>query len=264
VVYSCHDLESNLSRLRRLLKEEPAITFKMRAYWWLTDWLENRLFKKVHRVIEVSASEAKQVRERWRIPVEYVPIVPDTAPAEPVPDLHPAIRYCFYGSGGTTSNKFILDHLSRELYELLKQAAPQAEFHQAGNYKNFRPDKIEWLRQHFTLHGFVDDPAKLFHPGDFCLIPYQYDTGFRTKIPEVCGYGMICAGYPVSFACCPEMRDGYNCVIGETPAELAEKMARVAGDSALHARLAAGALETRRTAFSAETLLEKYRRILDF
>jgi glycosyltransferase involved in cell wall biosynthesis len=60
------------------------------------------------------------------------------------------------------------------------------------------------------------------------------------------------------------MRDGYNCVIADTPAALAEKLARVARDDAARERLAAGAIETRQKDFSFTTLLERYRHILDF
>ncbi len=264
VVYSCHDLERNLGRLRRLLKQKPAITLKMRTYWWLTNYLENRLFKKIDRAICVSASEAQCVKARWRIPAEYIPTVPPATAGEPAKGLNPSIRYWIYGGSGATSNKIILDHLARELYDLLKAAAPRAEFHQAGNFNTYAPERIEWLRRHFTVHGFMDDPARIFQRGDFCLIPYQYDTGFRTKIPEVCGYGMICAGYPATFACCPEMRDGYNCIIAETPAALAEKLALVASDDVTRERLSASAIETRRRDFSPVVLLEKYRSALVF
>jgi len=264
IVYSCHDLERNLGRLRRLVKLNSAITVKMRLHWWLTEFLEDCLFKKVNRAICVSASEALTVEARWGIPVEYIPIVPSGSVTEPPAALNPALRFWFYGSSGATSNKIILDHLARELYLLLKQANPRAEFHQAGNYTTDTPEKIEWLQRHFTVHGFVDNPAKLFQRGDFCLIPYPYDTGFRTKIPEVCGYGMIPVGYPMTFACCPEMRDGYNCVVADTPRALAMKLASVANDDTQRARLAAGAIETRRQNFSSAALLDKYRHILNF
>jgi glycosyltransferase involved in cell wall biosynthesis len=265
IVYSCHDLESELMRQRRRRKS-TGITLKTRLYWRVAGWLEWRLLRKAARVICVSASEAKKIHHRLQIPVEYIPIVAESpVPASPS-HVRPggAVRLWFYGASGATSNKIMLDHLANGLFDQLRAALPAAEFHQLGSYQTYDADKIEWLRRHFTVHGFVDDLAPLFQRGDFCLIPYQCDTGFRTKIPEVCGYGMICAGYPATFACCPEMRDGYNCVIAESPSTLAEKLAQVAGDPAARERLAAGAMETRQRDFSFATLLEKYRRALDF
>jgi len=263
VVYSFHDFESNLIKVRRLRKSS-SVTWKTRAYWGLADWLERRLLHKAKRVISVSASEAIKLHDKFYAVVEYIPTVPLAQPVVAEKFKAGPLRLWLYGSSGATSNKVILDHLVDKLFELLSSALPGAEFHQAGSYQTYDADKIEWLRQHFHVHGFVDDPTTLFRPGDICLMPYQQDTGFRTKIPEVCGYGMICAGYPETFACCPEMRDGYNCIIAETPAALAEKMADLADDQALRERLAAGAMETHRRDFSFAALLERYRRILSF
>jgi glycosyltransferase involved in cell wall biosynthesis len=141
---------------------------------------------------------------------------------------------------------------------------PSAEFHQLGAYSTYDAEKIKWLHDHFTVHGFVEDPAKMFQTGDICLMPYQQDTGFRTKIPEVCGYGMIPAGYGPTFACCPEMRDGFNCIIAETPAQLVEKLAQLQADEPARRRLATNAYQTRRQDFSFAVLLERYRHILKF
>jgi len=263
-VYSCHDLESNLMRWRRLRKNS-GIKLRTHAYWWVADWLEWRLLGRAGRFISVSASEAEKIRVRLGLSGEYIPIVaPGPAPAHAVGVEKAAIRFWLYGASSTTSNKIMLDHLANGLFAQLQAAIPSAEFHQLGNYSSYDADKIDWLRQHFQLHGFVKDPAAFFRPGDFCLIPYEQDTGFRTKLPEACGYGMIAAGYPATFACCPEMRDGYNCVIGSSPAELVEKLAKVSANETLRQRLADGAFETRQRDFSFDALLERYRRALDF
>jgi len=263
VVYSFHDFESNLVKVRRLRKSS-SVTWKTRAYWGLADWLERRLLLKAKRVISVSASEAIKLHDEFNSVVEYIPTVPLAEPVATKKFNDGPLRLWLYGSSGATSNKVILDHLIDKLFTPLSSALPGAEFHQAGSYQTYDVDKIEWLREHFHVHGFVDEPALLFRPGDICLMPYQQDTGFRTKIPEVCGYGMICAGYAETFACCPEMRDGYNCIIAETPDALVKKMASVAGEHALRERLAAGAIETSRRDFSFAALLERYRRILSF
>ena len=80
----------------------------------------------------------------------------------------------------------------------------------------------------------------------------------------MCGYGVIPVGYTVSFACCPEMRDGHNCVIAASPEALARRLAHVCADRATRAGLAAAAIETRRNDLSPERLLTKYRRVLEF
>ncbi len=263
IIYSMHDFESKLVPARRLRKGAP-VTFKTRAYWRLARCLELRLVNKARKVIAVSATEADEAARVWRVPAVYIPTV-SVAMEKPVRDfLDGAVRCWFYGSSSATSNKIVLDHLADGCFAALKAAMPNAEFHQAGSFEHYDPGKIAWLKEHFTVHGFVEDPAQFFCRGDFCLIPYQQDTGFRTKIPEVCGYGMIAAGYPASFACCPEMRDGYNCVIADSPTQLAGKLAQVAADPAWRRRLSEGAFATRCHELSFSALLDRYRQALDF
>ncbi len=263
VVYSFHDFESNLMIVRRSRKAS-AITWKTRVYWRLAAWMECCLLRRANRVICVSASEAAKLRTSLHADVEYIPTVPFTEPPA-CKEVKPGpLRIWFYGNSGATSNKIMLDHLISELFAQLSDDLPSAEFHQLGAYDTYDAEKIDWLHRHFRVHGFVEDPAKLFQPGDICLMPYQRDTGFRTKIPEVCGYGMISAGYEATFACCPEMRDGYNCVIARDPAQLVERLAQLQADVPARRRMATNAIDTRRREFSFTALLERYRRILDF
>jgi len=264
LVYSMHDLAVQTIRLRGSLRARP-VTFKTRLFWRYLEWLEGRLIRKAQSVICVSASEAAKVNSRWHIATEYIPTVSAEAAAPlAAENLSGPARFWFYGSSGATANKVMLDHIADKIFDLIQVAIPGAEFHQVGQCDTYAPARIEWLQRHFTVHGFVENPANIFRRGDFCLIPYEHDTGFRTKLPELCGYGMIAAGYPATFACCPEMRDGYNCIIGANPAELVQKLAAAAADPTLRRKLTEGAIATRREAFSHAALLGRYRHALDF
>jgi len=263
VIYSFHDFESNLITVRRSRKSS-SVTWKTRAYWRLASWLERRLLRRATRVISVSASEAAKLKSEWNVPAKYIPTVPFAEPSAMGEFNSSSLRLWFYGSSGATSNKVMLDHLAGELFKPLQTALPGAEFHQVGTFNTYDAGTIAWLQQHFKMHGFVEDPATLLQPGDICLMPYQQDTGFRTKIPELCGYGMIPAGYEATFACCPEMRDGFNCIMARDPAQLVQKLVQLQTDEPARRRLAANAFETRKTDFSFATLLEKYRGALQF
>lgn len=232
----------------------------------IADYLEGSLLRKAARIVGVSASDCERIRRRVTAPVAYIPTVdPGPLPPPPTDGLRPgSLRLWYYGGRGATSNMIMLLHLRNELYELLKAALPEAEFHYAGAHEKYDQVRLEWLQRHFILHGFVENFSTVFRLGDICLIPYQYDTGFRTKIPEACGYGLIPAGYTISFACSPEMCDGYNCIMANSPGELARKIAQVGADAQLRQKLAEGALATRREDFSSAALLERYRKIMDF
>jgi len=216
VVYSFHDFESRLTVERRKRKGTP-VSIKSRVYWWAAERLERWMIKQATRVLSVSASEAEKLRTEWGADAIYIPTVPEETPAAVESVNTGPLRLWIYGSSAATSNKIVLDHLANGLFDKLKAALPTAEFHQAGKFDTYDADKIEWLKRNFQVHGFIADLGKIFQTGDICLIPYEKDTGFRTKIPEACGYGMIPAGYTLSFACCPEMWDGENCVMAANP-----------------------------------------------
>jgi hypothetical protein len=264
VVYSCHDFEAKILRLRRSRRRD-APTWKTRLHWQVANRLERRLHSKVTRFISVSATEADQLRKRYRVPVEYIPIVsPLQLPREEHFLTNENPRIWFYGNAAATANKIMLDHLKTELFDLLKTAVPTAEFHQAGSYIAYESDKIDWLKKNFQAHGFVEHPESVFRPGDICLIPYLEDTGFRTKIPELLGYGVIPIGYPISFASCPELRHNVNCIIASTPHELAQSVGELYRNSEYRTRLISGATNTIQNELSSKALFPKYQRVLEF
>ena len=261
IIYSCHDIDSKLRRLR-FNYGGGMQRLRQRLRLSVYGWLEKQTLRRATSILCVSASEAAWIRRWTGRPTQYLPIVADGLTAVRESKLKNSPRYFFYGGSGATANRLMLSHLKSNLLGRIEKHIPGAEFHQIGSCARYNGEQISWLTKHFIVHGFVDNVTSMMRFGDVCLIPYEHDTGFRTKIPELCAMGVIAAGYPVSFACCPEMEDDRNCVMGHNPEELALRLAANHTDSNARKRLANNSVETFRTRFAWPVLQTRYEELL--
>jgi hypothetical protein len=243
--------------------DRKTITLKRRAYLKLLRRAEISLIRRSSAILSVSASEAKEIEALTAVPSVYVPIVAETLGLRASNPKDGRPRIWFYGGSGATANRWMMRHLRETLFEIVSRRCPSVEFHHIGSTGTSTTDVRNWLEEHFVSHGFVPDPSSLFAAGDICLIPYQHDTGFRTKIPELLSCGVIPAGYAVSFVCCPELVSGTNCVASDSPIHLADEIARVLEDAVLRKSLSRGASETFRREFMVGRLDGRYRALLD-
>jgi glycosyltransferase involved in cell wall biosynthesis len=120
-----------------------------------------------------------------------------------------------------------------------------------------------WIQQKFVCHGFVDDLSAMFRMGDASLIPYQEDTGFRTKFVSAAGHGVVNIGYEQTFRCAPEFTPGKNCLAANTPREMAELLNTYAGDVNWRLRLGEASRVLYENQFSFEAQLPKYNQVLE-
>ena len=261
-IYSCHDLESKLTPIRWFASDK-VLTTRRRLYLWSVIQVERRLIRQSSCTVCVSESEARYVEEKYHKPACYLPIVASELEAKPIAALSGQPKMWFYGGSSATANKLMLRHLRESLFEPLRRLLPDTEFHQIGSTGTYEAGLRAWLEQHFVTHGFVERPDTLFQQGDICLIPYEHDTGFRTKLPELLSLGVIPAGYDVSFVCCPELVAGWNCIVGRTPSELASKLYDVVGNIYDQERLVRNCLETAKQWFSRDAMDRRFRSLLD-
>jgi len=100
--------------------------------------------------------------------------------------------------------------------------------------------------------GFVEDLRTVLRPYDLHVIPWEYDTGTRTRLPVAFNHAQVVLATRASAACLPEARHGENCVLVDRLAEMAEPLAALAGDAARRRDLGAAARATFLHAFTRE------------
>jgi hypothetical protein len=169
----------------------------------------------------------------------------------------------FLFGNSNTAQKSARTHLWRELWSELSQV-DGVEWHQLGAPPE-RPDPSwRWLERAFDeVHGYVDDLADALGYGDICFVPYLHDTGYRAKFTVAAAYGTVNMGYHQTFACAPEFTPGKDCIAAANAREMADQLRRFAGDITWRSQLAEASRALYERAFTFESMLGRYERLLD-
>lgn len=223
--------------------------------------IEMSLCAKAAHVICASASEKEQL-ENVAQASTYIPIVGPNIP-RPESVAHQCPRIFLFGALFATSMKTAVQHLREEVWPLLDVSRTSPEWHQIGKGDATSAKDWDWIRQKFICHGFVDDLSAMFRMGDASLIPYQENTGFRTKFISAAGHGVVNIGYEQTFRCAPEFTPGENCLAARTPREMAEMLNTYAGDLNLRRRLGEASRALYEDQFFFEAQLPKYSQVLE-
>lgn len=224
--------------------------------------LELRHCREAALVVSVSASVVDSLRSRG-VAAEHVPIVGPTL--EPPANALGEVPRLFLFGNHNTANRAVLSEIRARLWPGVARRGAKVEWHQVGQYPEAELDEDwEWARGTFDrLHGFVPSLPSVMRPGDISLVPYGFDTGFRTKFTVAAAHGVVSAGYPETFQCAPEFTPGEDCLVGAGPEELAEEIHRVACSRAERLRLALAVRATYERHFTFEAQLDKYARAIE-
>lgn len=260
VVYSHHDFKHKIVSVRRKTNGRPA-RWPDRLRLRQLRRAELDLCTKADHVVCVSASEREEVAALGQR-CTYIPICGPTVPQRTALSGGKG-RVFLFGNWGNTAMRFAVRHFRETVWPLFGRATPPVEWHQVGD-PDCRRDSEDWdfVQRHFMCHGFVEDLSQLFKVGDASLIPYQLDTGFRTKFVTAAAHGVINVGYAESFRCAPEFTAGQDCLIARTPAEMTGLLQHYASSANVRRRLGEASRALYEVAFSFEAQLPKYEAVL--
>jgi glycosyltransferase involved in cell wall biosynthesis len=100
--------------------------------------------------------------------------------------------------------------------------------------------------------GFVNDVDAEFRAADVLLVPVSIPLGVRVRVLTGFAHGSCIVAHKANALGIPELSDGENALLGESPRTLAVQVARAAGDEALARRLRFGARATYEQFFTPE------------
>ncbi len=166
----------------------------------------------------------------------------------------PAVVWC--GSAGWTLNDHAARWLVDEVWPAIRRRLPGAVLHAFTAAPVPGTDGV-------LNHGAAGDSARIFDPSAVLALPLRVAAGVRMRLLEAWSRGMPVVATPAAAAGL-DAEDGRNLLLATSPAAFADAGARVHGDAALRARLAAGGDATLRAhhapADVAGQLLEVYAR----
>lgn len=150
----------------------------------------------------------------------------------------------------TRPGLYLLAH--EVLPRLERQFGPDGfEVHVIGKYAP--PDDLRsaLARPSVRLRGFVEDVRPEFFAADVLFVPTPIELGTRTRIIVGASFGACTVAHAANVLGIPEFRHQQDILLGQTGADLADKLARALADPALRQRLGDQARRTFETHFSA-------------
>ena len=192
----------------------------------------------VDTVIVHSSVEAKLLREAE--PSLKVEVVPWTVRARPTQVPFRARSGAAYVGGfGHPPNVDAVRYYVGEILPLLRVRVPECTTYLVGSKM---PDEILNMRGRGVMPlGFVPVLADILHKLRCTVVPLRYGAGIKGKVLESFAHGLPCVMSEVA-AEGLELPEDLAWLVARSPAEFAEKLARVHEDEAFNQRLSESGL----------------------
>ncbi len=226
VIYSHHDWRWRIKSYRH------SPTLRSRLYHWASRRHEQSLVRHVDGVVSGSWSELQEIRSLGAKQVGYFPT---TYPPVDLPDLsgiHGPPRIVHLGYMQTTASRIGLQRFLEISWPRIRQVVENPNLWIIGSLEG-APEEL--LRQLFSdpcIHctGYVDDLGHVLRPYDIHIIPWEHNTGTRTRIPLALNFKQVVVSTVNAAACLPELEHGKNCFLTDGIEDMAEKIIELWND----------------------------------
>ncbi|MFF5989714.1 glycosyltransferase [Prauserella flavalba] len=140
----------------------------------------------------------------------------------------------FVGSFDHIPNRDAARWLAEEIMPLVRQRHPGAVAHIVGS--NPPPEIGELAREGVVVHGWVEDLAAQYEQARVVVAPLRFGAGVKGKVGEALARGVPVAATALA-AEGMHLVDGEEVLLGETAAQLAERIGTLLADDALWLRV---------------------------
>jgi glycosyltransferase involved in cell wall biosynthesis len=220
--------------------------------------MEERVARRAASVVSGSLVECQQLRTIGCRAVTYIPVAYDSATVT----MNGALkrpRIVHLGALATTANRVGLERFFECVWPSLAQ--DDLDLWIIGDTCGAGA----LLERHFATvmcTGYVQDLGTVLRPYDLHIIPWEHDTGQRTRLPLVFNYGQVVIALRASVAGFPGLIDGENCRLVDRLDQMADVIRELLGDTAQRRRLGTAARETFESSFTRQALLHRYNAVL--
>lgn len=247
VVYSHHDW---IYKVKYIDSDIPAHTRSRR--------IEENATRAASGVVSGSMVECGQIRQIGCKNVHYIPLA--YAPVKKVAKMNGSPRVVHLGGLGTTANRIGLERFFDVAFD--KLGLPKERIWMIGDLSK-ASEKLKGHLQNVTTTGHVQDLDYVLRPYDIHIIPWEHDTGQRTRMVCAFNYGQAVVAVRKAVSCYPEARHGENCILVDSLDEMPAVIGQLMGNTELRKKIGENARRTFMTHFTREALLPSYRRVVE-
>ncbi|MGF1503670.1 MAG: glycosyltransferase [Anaerolineae bacterium] len=256
LVYAHYDWNWKIKALR---SPERANGLRGKVRFWHRRRFEESLVRRAAGVVSGSHSELESIRAVGARHTAYLPPTYSRW-AWPRPTSDPP-RVVHVGGMATTANRIGMERFMRVVWPGLPRATPLWVIGSLRGISAVLQDDLSSAGA--QMPGFVPDLCPVLRPYDIHIIPWEHDTGTRTRIPLVLNAGQVIVAMREAAAGSPEVVHDENAVLVDTLEEMAPAITALLADAARRRRLGEAARAAFETHFTQEALLPRLTAFLE-
>jgi hypothetical protein len=266
-VYSHLDILHHIRQIRY-----PARSFRDRWFLWVCERVEKQIDRAPTAIVTASSVEARWLkRARQGAAARHVFMVPMAYQGEPTligRSSSSQVRIIHLGSLETTANRVgltgYLEKVHESLASSLRECGLSCELWVIGDTSSAKPYLMDLLRHSGAIMpGYVGDLQSIFRPYDIAILPYEFDSGFRTKLPLFFKFYQVVVATRKSVAGTDLEGLENVCVLTDTVKDFIPVIRDLVRDHRKRMRLAWKAADFYRNCFRFDTVLPLYQQVLE-
>ncbi|MBK9926015.1 MAG: glycosyltransferase family 4 protein [Anaerolineales bacterium] len=263
-VYSQTDFHYRIFGLRqeaRARKPYPSERIQL----WAMHRGEMQVIRQAAAIVTGSQTEADELRS---VGGRNISVIPTTY--EVVALDHPnsqgewPARILHLGSLRTTSNYLGLMAYLDKVQSRLDANGGRYQLHIIGDVTGAKPELLERLNAcKAVLHGHVNDLGSTLRPFDVAIIPYEYDTGTRTKLSLLFNHAQVVVATRSAVAGSRELRPRENCMVLPDLGSFITALPELLSNRELRERIGRAARKTFEKEFTLDAQLPKFAKVVE-
>lgn len=252
VIYAHHDWEYKLAKLR------SKRNLLGRFHTFQKKRVEFKLVKSVQGCVSGSITESDEINKLSKKDSLYIPTTYNSVTSSIATNSFPNIIHL--GGMGTTANRIGLERFLDVCWKDLKSKYPEIKLVVIGSLKQASNELLEKLNDgNINCLGFIKDLSEVLHPEDIHIIPWEYNTGTRTRLPLILNYEQVLVATIESVKAFPEIKNNRNALLCGSLYDMTLGLVKLIENKPLRKELSKAGKETFFNKFTVESQLEKVR-----
>lgn len=224
-VYSHHDWEYRLMRYRPTQNPSFKRTARIAHSSFILRKVEHQLVQSCLGCVSGSNTELIEISE-LNVNSAYLPTCYEIVESPAHTEVNTTPRIVHFGSMSATANRVGLERFLTITLPALREICSDApELWIVGSVSNAHP-KLEQLiaESGAVCAGFVENLSDVFNPYDIQVIPWEHDTGTRTRVAMLLNYRQVIVAHHNSVRGIKELVHGQNVIMVNDLKEMAHEI----------------------------------------
>lgn len=249
VVFSHLDWLYRIKALRKSKKEDLSLQLA-----------EEAVVRQAQGIVSGSKVECQQLRAVGGRNVFYIPTAYEAISFNVLEPPSPDVRLVHLGGLSATSNRIGLERFFDVVWPEL--ATDKLAFYVIGDVSKASPSLATRLAS-VKCTGFVPDLSAVLRPYDIHVIPWEFDTGQRTRLPVAFNFAQAVLATRASIGGFPEASHNGNCYLVDRLEDMVPVIRFLLENPGERVRLGRAARQTFENNFVRSVLLSRYEAVVN-